>query len=73
MEEDYKIEEQKAGGQGSKMLGREGVAGIDRVCNLGAVKGDRGRARNFGVLRLVPVCESVGREKEKEKTEGKEG
>lgn len=50
------------------MLGREGVTGIDRVCNLGAVKGDRGRARNFGVLYLVPEFECFqGRDKEEER------
>lgn len=58
------------------MLGREGVAGIDRVCNLGAVKGDRGRARNLGVLHLVPEYECLqGRERKrkKERQKGEEG
>lgn len=50
------------------MLGREGVTQIDRVCNLGAVEGDRGRARNLGVLHLVPENECLqGGEKEKER------
>lgn len=42
--------------QGPRMLGREGVTGIDRVCNLGTRKGDRGRARNLGFLHTVPEC-----------------
>lgn len=56
------------------MLGREGVTGIDRLCNLGARKGDRGRARSFGVLRLVPESECLqGRGGEKERQEEKTG
>ncbi len=50
------------------MLGREGVTGIDRVCNLGAVTGDRGQARNFGVLHLAPEFKCLqGREKERQR------
>ena len=50
------------------MLGREGVTGIDRVNNLGAVEGERGWARNLGVLHLVPEYKCLrGREKEKER------
>lgn len=53
-----------AGGQRSKKLGREGVTGIDRVCNLGAGKGERGGARNLWVLTLVPCVEGGRRESE---------
>lgn len=61
------------GGQGSKMLGREGVTGIDRVCNLGARKGDRGRVRNFGFLQMVPESECLqGRGKEEERKDRRE-
>lgn len=53
------------------MLGRDGVTRIDRVCNLGAVEGDRGRARNLGVLHLVPENKCLqGEEKEKERQKG---
>lgn len=47
------------GAQGSNRLGREGVTGVDRHSNLGAVQGDGGRARNLGTLYLVPESESV--------------
>lgn len=66
-------EEERAGGQGSKMLGREGVTGIDRVCNLGARKGETGRVRNFGFLHMVPesVClRGRGEETERRDREG---
>jgi len=60
----------RTGGHGSKMLGREGVTHIDRVCILGAMKGDRGRARNLGGLQLVPETECLqGREEERERRE----
>lgn len=56
------------------MLGREGVSGIDRMCNLGVVKGDRGRARSFGALLLVPENECLrGREKEEERKDREGG
>lgn len=56
------------------MLGREGVTGIDRLCNLGARKGDRGRARNFGVLRLVPESKCLrGRRGRKTGRKDREG
>lgn len=60
---DEKVSE-GARGQRSKMLGREGVTGIDRVCNLGARKGERGGARNLGGLALVPCVEGGGKESE---------
>lgn len=44
------------------MLGREGVTGIDRMCNLGARKGERGGPRNLGVRTLVPCVEGGGKE-----------
>lgn len=56
------------------MLGREGVTGIDRVCNLGAVKGDRGRTRNFGFLYVVPESEChQGRERDEDRKDRKGG
>lgn len=53
------------------MLGREGVAGIDRVCNLGAVEGDRGWARNLRDLHLVPEYECLHGTERERKTERK--
>lgn len=44
------------------MLGREGVTGMDRMCTLGARKGERGGARNLGVLALVPCVEGGRKE-----------
>lgn len=44
------------------MLGREGVTGMDRMCTLGARKGERGGARNLGVLTLVPCVEGGRKE-----------
>lgn len=44
------------------MLGREGVPGIDRMCNLGARKGERGGARNLGILAVVPCVEGGRKE-----------
>lgn len=46
------------------MLGREGVTGIDRVCNLGAGKGETGGARNLWGWTLVPCVESGRKESE---------
>lgn len=59
-------------GQGSKRLGRDGVTGIDRVWNLGAVHGDRGRAKYLRVLHLVPECVSKERKRKRKKTGGDE-
>lgn len=56
------------GVQGSKMLGREGVTGIGRWCNLGVLQGERGWAKYFRVLHLVPKNKYVYREvREREK------
>lgn len=55
------------------MLGREGVTGIDRKCNLGVMKGDRGRARVFGVLHLVPESECLQREEEEKERKDRGG
>lgn len=46
------------------MLGREGATAIDRVWNLGAVHGDRGRAKYLRVLHLVPDEEERGDRRE---------
>ena len=40
------------------------MAGIDRMCNLGARKGERGGARNLGALTLVPCVEGGRKERE---------
>lgn len=48
------------------MLGREGVTGIDRVCNLGAGKGETGGARNLWGWTLVPCVEGGRKESEGE-------
>lgn len=60
----------EVGGQGSKMLGREWVTGIGRMWNLGAVHGDRGRAKYLRVLHLVP---DVSRERRRKETEERKG
>lgn len=74
MGEDSKREKRGGrGGQGSKMLEKEGVTGTDRLCSLGVVKGDGGRARNFGVLLLVPEYECFTREREREREEEETG
>lgn len=55
------------------MLGREGVTDIDRVWNLGAVEGERGRARYLRVLHLVPeykCLRGIEKEKERKKRQG---
>lgn len=57
-------------GQGSKRLGRDGVTGMVRVWNLGAVHGDRGRAKYLRVLHLVSenkMCLQGEKEKEKKR------
>lgn len=52
------------------MLGREGVTGIDRVCNLGGVQGDRGWARYLRVLHLVPEYECLQGKERQRRQEG---
>lgn len=50
------------------MLGREGVTGIDRVCNLGVVQG--GWTRYLRVLYLVPENECSQRKGRQRRQDG---